>query len=144
MFNTILVPIDTSHAEVGTAALALAGDIAKVRGGKIIVLNMVERIPNAVAMQLSSEIQEQALIQTKKDISIILRSVNMDDDSVEVVIRDGHVGRGILEYARDIAAELIVIASHDPGLAHYVLGSVAAHVVRHAHCSVLVARNLKQ
>ena len=142
MFKTILVPIDTSHAEVGTAALTLAGDIAKVRSGKIVVLNMVETMPKVVAMQLSSEIHDQALIQTKKDISNILKSVNMNQDSVEVVIRDGHVGRGILEYARDFGAELIVIASHDPGLADYVLGSVAAHVVRHAHCSVLVARNL--
>ncbi len=44
MFKTILVPIDTSHAEVGTAALTLAGDTAKVRSGKIVVLNMVETI----------------------------------------------------------------------------------------------------
>ena len=39
-------------------------------------------------------------------------------------------------------AAMIVIASHDPGLADYLLGSVAARVVRHAHCSVLVTRNL--
>ena len=40
-------------------------------------------------------------------------------------------------------ADVIVIASHDPGLADYLLGSVAARVVRHAHCSVLVVRNVK-
>ena len=38
---------------------------------------------------------------------------------------------------------MIVIASHDPGLADYLLGSTAGRVVRHAHCSVLVVRNAK-
>ena len=38
---------------------------------------------------------------------------------------------------------MIVIASHDPGLVDYLLGSVAARVVRHAHCSVLVTRKLE-
>ena len=37
---------------------------------------------------------------------------------------------------------MIVMASHDPVLSDYLLGSVAARVVRHAHCSVLVARKL--
>jgi nucleotide-binding universal stress UspA family protein len=38
---------------------------------------------------------------------------------------------------------MTVIASHDPGFVDYFLGSVAARFVRHAHCSVLVARKLE-
>ena len=46
----------------------------------------------------------------------------------------------ILETAEDEGADLIIIASHQPGIQDYFLGSTAARVVRHAQCSVLVTR----
>jgi len=46
----------------------------------------------------------------------------------------------ILEMAKAKNVDLIVIASHKPGIADYLLGSVAAGVVRHAKCSVHVMR----
>jgi nucleotide-binding universal stress UspA family protein len=42
--------------------------------------------------------------------------------------------------AEEKGADLIIIASHRPGLKDYFLGSTAAKVVRHAKCSVLVIR----
>ena len=52
----------------------------------------------------------------------------------------GHAARTILDYAEQMKADCIVIASHDPGIQDYFLGSTAARVVRHAHCSVHVVR----
>ena len=46
----------------------------------------------------------------------------------------------ILEEAGEIKADLIVMASHRPGFATYLMGSNATYVVRHARCSVLVIR----
>jgi len=42
--------------------------------------------------------------------------------------------------AKEKDVDLIIIASHRPGLQDYFLGSTAAKVVRHATCSVLVVR----
>ena len=42
--------------------------------------------------------------------------------------------------AKEKNADMIIIASHRPGLQDYFLGSTAAKVVRHATCSVLVVR----
>jgi nucleotide-binding universal stress UspA family protein len=61
--------------------------------------------------------------------------------TTQVLVREGHVYHTILSVARDVGADLIVIASHNPVMADYLLGSVAARVVRHAHCSVLVLRD---
>ena len=36
--------------------------------------------------------------------------------------------------------DVIVMASHKPAIRDYVLGANAAHVVRHAACSVMVVR----
>lgn len=41
---------------------------------------------------------------------------------------------------RDIEADTIVIASQDPVFVDCLIGSVAAKVVRHTHCSVQVFR----
>ena len=57
-----------------------------------------------------------------------------------VEVRSGHVANTILEAADSHNADLIIIASHRPGLTDYFLGSTAARVVRHAQCPVLVDR----
>ena len=63
-------------------------------------------------------------------------------DMAEIIVREGAPYRQIIDLASEIGTDLIVIASHDPGVADYLLGTVAARVVRHAHCSVFVTRNL--
>jgi universal stress protein F len=57
-----------------------------------------------------------------------------------VLVGSGHVGAGILDLALEAEADLIVLASHRPGLRDYLLGGSATHVVNHAPCSVLVVR----
>ncbi|MCP3868497.1 MAG: universal stress protein [Gammaproteobacteria bacterium] len=47
----------------------------------------------------------------------------------------------ILADAERSGADLIVIASHQPELSDYLLGSNAAKVVRHAKCDVYVVRS---
>jgi nucleotide-binding universal stress UspA family protein len=53
----------------------------------------------------------------------------------------GRPATAIVDEARQLGSELIVIGSHDHGaLAAFTLGSVAAEVVDHSPCPVLVAR----
>jgi nucleotide-binding universal stress UspA family protein len=47
----------------------------------------------------------------------------------------------VLEGAKSIHADLIVVSSHLPAMKSYFLGSNAGHVVRFAKCSVLVVRH---
>jgi len=59
---------------------------------------------------------------------------------MEIAVRTGRSYSSILDVADEKEAELIIIASHRPGLQDYFLGSTASKVVRHAKCSVLVVR----
>ena len=59
---------------------------------------------------------------------------------MQALVRTGHSYKTILEVAKEKDVDLIIIASHRPGLQDYFLGSTAAKVVRHADCSVLVVR----
>jgi hypothetical protein len=45
-----------------------------------------------------------------------------------------------LGVAEEAGADLVVVGSHRPAMKDYLLGTNAARVVRHARCSVLVAR----
>ena len=53
----------------------------------------------------------------------------------------GSPKRTIVEEAEAWGADLIVVGSHRPTMATYLLGSNATAIVRHAKCSVLVLRN---
>ena len=46
-----------------------------------------------------------------------------------------------LAEAEATGADLIIVASHEPGMLSYVLGSNASAIVRRAKCSVLVVRH---
>ena len=136
MFKTILIPIDIAHASESKPAI----DIASANGNEdtqVILLNVVEEIPRWAAVELPQNIQEKSLQDSQEKLNAVAQSASM---KTEVVIRVGHPYHTILEVADEKNAELIIIASHQPGLQDYLLGSTAAKVVRHANCSVMVIR----
>ncbi len=136
MFKTILVPIDVAHADSSQDII----DIAMSNGDtdtKIILLNVVEEIPRWAAVELPADIQKKSLQSSQDEIDAIATASTAN---TEVIIRVGHPYQTILAEAEKNNVDLIVIASHKPGLQDYLLGSTAAKVVRHATCSVLVVR----
>ena len=140
MFKTILVPVDISQLEGARQALSLAKDVAKSRGGKIALLNVIEDIPTYIAAEIPAEVFATADEKAKEEMQAFANSEGVGEDA-EIVVVHGHASRDILEFAHQRKADMIVMSSHDPGFADYFLGSTASHVVRHAHCSVLVVRN---
>ncbi|WP_395742799.1 universal stress protein [Prosthecobacter sp.] len=60
---------------------------------------------------------------------------------VSTVVQEGRAGEIICGLAESLKVDAIIIATHGiTALKHFLLGSVAEKVVRHAPCSVLVAR----
>ena len=136
MYKTILVPIDMSHVAEGKANIDLAAQHAAA-GADIILLNVVEDIPNWAAVELPTGLLERSLEASQSELKAIAAAAGM---KVKVEVRTGHSYNTILAVAEEKSADLIIIASHRPGLRDYFLGSTAAKVVRHAACSVLVVR----
>ena len=136
MYKTILVPIDIAHMAEGKATIYLAAQHADA-GAKIILLNVVEDIPNWAAVELPAGLLDRSLEASQTELKAIANASGM---KMEVEVRTGHSYNTILDVAREKSADLIIIASHRPGLQDYFLGSTEAKVVRHATCSVLVVR----
>lgn len=139
MIKTVLVPIEIDHIEAGASALEMTRALAGGHDAEFILLNVVEALPSYFA----AEIPASALNAHREGVAGKLKQFVQEHglpETTEVVVRRGHASKEILEYAEERGVDLIVIASHDPGFADYFLGSTAGRVVRHAHCSVLVAR----
>jgi nucleotide-binding universal stress UspA family protein len=135
MYSNILVPIALDNEDDRTAQ---ALDIAKslsAEGATITLLHVVEAMPSYAISYISADI----LDATRAGIDTELARLASDLGAYSVVI-DGHSGRSILDYAEEQGSDLIVIASHRPGMQTLLLGSTATHVVRHANCSVHVLR----
>ena len=136
MYKTILVPIDIANLDKGKAMI----DVATAHAGKdtqIILLNVVEEIPTWAAAEIPEGILDKSRQTSDEEMHAIAEASGIDMD---VEIRMGHSYKTILEVAEEETVDLIIIASHRPGLQDYFLGSTAAKVVRHAKCSVLITR----
>lgn len=140
MINKILVPLPTEAAKNGASALEMAAELAKSHNARIVLLHVVEEMPGYVSIHLPADLQKSAAVASQADLEAAAKKHGIADGA-DIVVREGNPASDILDYANDNDIDMIVMASHDPGLADYLLGSVAARVVRHAHCSVLVVRN---
>jgi universal stress protein F len=136
MPKTIIVPIHLAQTE--KAAIML--EVARQLGGdesSIVLVSIIEDVPTYVAAEMPSGFLEQAAEAARKELRGIARKAGME---LPVEVRRGNAATGILAVASERNADVVVIASHQPGMQDYFLGSTAARVVRHAKCSVHVIR----
>jgi nucleotide-binding universal stress UspA family protein len=136
MYKTIIVAVDISHGELGRGllekAVALLDD-----GGHIRLLHVLEEIPSYIAAEMPGNLTDRRNAEARMELKSLAQGMNV---GAEIEVRQGAASGQILQCAEDHDADLIMIASHRPGLSDYFIGSTAARVVRHAQCSVLISR----
>lgn len=135
MYSTILVPIAFEPGRDSAAALEVAAALL-APGGSITALHVVEELPSYASTYVDAALMAEA----RSGVEAALATRLVGHAGVIPRVVTGHSGRTILEEAGAMGADLIVIASHRPGLQDYFLGSTAARVVRHAKCCVHVIR----
>lgn len=140
MYQNILVPIDVSHRRSGELGLRCAVKMAEVTGARLTLLSVISDVPNLVAVYLPDDYTGQAVAAAEQQLKDLASDCGLAEGSYDLRVRDGAPHHEILKEAKKRKADLIVLASHRPELADYLLGTVAAKVVRHAGCSVLVVR----
>jgi len=142
MFKKVLVPVDVGQTEAAAAALSAARELCERDGTEVTLLNVIESVPAYVSSQIPEHIHQQVVTDANAALEKMVTDNNLPSDT-KILVREGHPSTTILDLSQELGTDVIVVASHDPGgLADYLLGSVAGRVVRHAHCSVLVVRNL--
>lgn len=140
MFRTILCPVDPSEPGLEQKALTVARQLADQNGSTIVLLAVVPDMPVMAAEYLPQDFHQTQMKETQEALAALTPALGLPQDRVRVKVRLGRPYHEILEEADASKVDLIVMASHKPRLATYLLGSNAAHVVRHAKCSVMALR----
>ncbi len=139
----ILVPVDFSP--LSKKALHYATRMAREFGAEVNILHVVEpEVPPAfdgfmiAPPPISNGAGNSWTGQLKSLVSLVRKA---GVEPVDSSVRSGLAAFEIVEAAKELDVDLIVIATHGyTGWKHFAIGSTAERVVRAAPCPVLVVR----
>ena len=140
MFKTILVPVDIDDVETARPAIDRAVALANASEGTLRLIYVRSLLPETFMEFVPPDLDEAQRRDAEKKIAEIAAGIALPEDRLSSVVQAGSVYNEVLNEADRLAADLIVVGSHRPTMAAYLLGSNAATIVRHAKCSVLVVR----
>ncbi|HSD11000.1 MAG TPA: universal stress protein [Candidatus Binatia bacterium] len=138
----ILVPTDLSGASM--PAEDLAADLARTLDAEVLLLFCAEPL-DATSVLTASEVASFLQEQDKAArAELERRALRMGKRAprVQSLVVAGMASSAIIEAARKLGADLIVIGTHGrTGFSRFMIGSVAERVVRTAPCPVLTVRS---
>ena len=145
-----LAPIDLEDEELSAGVIEKTVQMATgVPDAKIYLMTVVPGITPGIDQRyaIRGEMKgstEYPLQEWKdeafKDLEKIASKTIPKDMQGGVVVENGTVYREIVEAAKDLNIDHIVMGAHRPSLADFLLGPNSARVARHAGCSVTVVR----
>ena len=137
MYSNILVAVDLDQPGSWAKALPASVALARCFAARLTLCTVV---PDAEA-ELEAEWSAAGYRQMIHVAEAKLKNLAAEHDmEMPAEVGTGSIWGGIIDAAGRIGADLIVLASHKPGMKDYLLGANASRVVRAAPCSVLVVR----
>lgn len=149
MYSNIICGIDGS--ELSTKALRHALALAAKTGAKVTAVTVTEPsiivAPGAEIMMVDTSAMLADLDKAKEDsakgiLAEAEAAAKLSGAAIAVKhVPNSHPAEGILQAAKDLGADLVVMGSHGRrGLGRLLLGSQAAEVLAHTHVPVLVIK----
>jgi len=140
MFKTILVPVDLGEVEAAKPAIDKAVELANSGDSTVRLIYVRTIVPVTYMEFMPPTFDEEQQADSEKRLADLAAGIKLPSERVSAVVRLGSVYNEILDEAEKTGTDLIVVGSHRPNMATYLLGSNASTIVRHAKCSVLVVR----
>ena len=139
MFDELVVAIDICELAQLKRSLAVARKNLAT-DGRITLLHVMSPLPGFIASQIDQKDRVLAWQSSQAVLDKIIASESLPANTVGR-LEVGSVYRKLIEVAGNNEGTAIIIASHTPGASDVLMGSVAAQVIKHAKCSVLVVRD---
>jgi nucleotide-binding universal stress UspA family protein len=140
MYERILVPIDLADPNLARPAIDTAVMMASASNGVLRLINVLAITPVMLAEYVPPDFDVQQRASAEEALKIVAKETGLPPARISTIVRQGGIYHEILDEAKTMSADLIVMSSHRTGIRTYFLGSEAGHVVRYATCSVLVVR----
>lgn len=141
MYKKILVPVDVADIDLAKPAIETACALAKGADGSVRLINVLPMTPVMLAEYVPPDFDTQQRKTAEESLNTLAANCALGPANISSTVRQGGIYHEVLEEAKAMGADLIVMSSHRPAMRTYFLGSNAGHVVRYAKCSVLVVRN---
>ncbi len=138
----ILLTVDLTDESSWRKALPVAVEYCRAFGSTLHLLTVVPDFGmTVVAQYFPEDYPDRATERASRELHQLSAKHAPPELRVQHIVAYGRIYEQILDTAKRIDADLIVMASHRPELKDYLIGPNAARVVRHADRSVLVVRD---
>jgi universal stress protein A len=140
----VLAPTDFSDS--ASPAVRYAAELAGKFGAELVLLHVVQDLTLVVPdVMMPTPITTPALNDmvegAKAGLAAFVQKLGLEPLKPKTEVRIGAPAAEIVSAAEDLKADLLCIGTHGrTGIAHFLLGSVAERIVRHAPCPVLTVR----
>lgn len=137
MYKSILVPVDLAHADRLEKALGTAADLSRHYDIPVCYVGVTTAIPGGVAhtpqefagkLAAFGEAQAAAHGITASTKMCVSHDPAVDLDAT------------LMQAIEEVGADLVVMASHVPGVPEHVFATNAGYLANHARVSVFVIR----
>ncbi|SLN68725.1 Universal stress protein G [Roseovarius gaetbuli] len=137
MFSTIMVPVDLVHKDTLSKALDAAGDMAKRYGAVIKVVSVGGELPNELGHnsgEFTETVQDFAKgLRDKFGVEVEAETIISHDPEVETT-------SALMKAIESTGADLVIMASHVPGILEHIFSSHGGYIAQHAKVSVFIIR----
>jgi nucleotide-binding universal stress UspA family protein len=138
MYHKIMIPVDLAHVERLEKALKTGADLAKLYDIEVCYIGVSSKAPSEVAhnpAEFTAKMQQFGKAQADKyGLSKVSSAAYFSHDPA-IDLDDT-----LLKAAKENGADLVVMASHVPGLAEHLFASNAGAFASDSDASVLVVR----
>jgi len=146
IIKKILCPVDFS--EPSLKGLDYAADFANLFQAELTVVYVLPLLPPTPSDPNTffkvPEYERIVHAESEKELKEIVALRIPKNLNVRSYIGHGNPAKEIVRIAEEMNADLIVIATQGhTGWHHFVMGSVAEKVIRHAHCPVFAVRETR-
>ncbi|MDX1540154.1 MAG: universal stress protein [Geminicoccaceae bacterium] len=137
MYSRIMVPVDLQHVERLEKALASAADLAKHYRAEICYVGVTASVAGPVAHdpeEYGRKLEQFGRAEARKrGVEGTTRAYTSHDPAADL-------DKVLMRAIEETRSDLVVMASHLPGLAEHIFASNAGYLASHAAVSVFVVR----
>lgn len=137
MYRKIMVPVDLAHLPQIAKAIDTAADLARLYGASIAFVSVTAETPSAIAhnpVEFAQTLEAFARSEaTRLGVETSARAYTATDPTIDI-------DRTLIGAVEDTGADLVVMASHKPGVADYFWAAHGARLATNTAISVFLVR----